>query len=75
VPELVELLADDEAQARVLAAGALLRLTGHDQGRTPDQWRAPPADCAATLDRWRQWLVKNRDLYLQPAPRIRSGRA
>jgi hypothetical protein len=57
VPDLVGLLADDDAETRVLAATALLRLTGLDQGCPPADWRQPPENCAPALLRWQMWLT------------------
>ena len=61
VPELIGLLANDDAQTRYFAATALQRLTGLDQGRPPDQWREDPAKCAAALQLWHEWLTSKRD--------------
>ena len=70
VPELVRLVADEDAETRVLSARALERLTGLDHGRPPEKWRAELRECAATIDQWQQWLAKNRELYLRPASRV-----
>jgi DNA-directed RNA polymerase specialized sigma24 family protein len=53
VPDLIELLADEDGQVRSHAAAALQRLTGQTLGYSPDQCaaRANPAACAA----WREW--------------------
>ena len=63
VPELIALLADEDAEMRFFAATALQRLTGLDQGRPPDQWREDPERCAAALLLWQQWLSDNRRQY------------
>lgn len=63
VPELIELLSDDNAEIRVLAATALQRLTGLTHGRPPQQWRSDPEQCAATVEEWRQWWTNNRRQY------------
>jgi HEAT repeat protein len=70
VPELVQLLSDEDAETRVLSARALLRLTGLDHGRPPNEWRAELRQCAATIDQWHKWLVENRQHYLLPASRV-----
>lgn len=67
VPELIELLASDDAELRVLAATALQRLTGQTHGRLPEQWRENAEGRAASLETWRQWWQRNRDKYL-PLP-------
>jgi hypothetical protein len=56
IPDLVELLADREAEVRVAAAEALARLTGQTQGVAPEDWRAPGPARSQALERWRQWL-------------------
>jgi hypothetical protein len=70
VPELVQLLSDEEAETRALSARALQRLTGLDHGRSSEQWRAALPECASTLQQWQQWLAENRELYLRPAARV-----
>ncbi|HEV3006785.1 MAG TPA: FecR domain-containing protein [Pirellulales bacterium] len=58
VPELIELLADQNAQVRAEIARALERLTGRDQGRPADQWRADWLSCEPTQLQWRQWWAE-----------------
>jgi hypothetical protein len=76
VPELIGLLADDDPEVRFFAATALLRLTGLDQGRPPDQWREGAEKCSEALQRWQKWLASKRDQYPPPpisgATRARS---
>jgi hypothetical protein len=74
VPELIGLLADDDAETRFFAATALQRLTGLDQGRPPSQWREDPEKCAAALELWQQWLTSKRDQY-SPLPMSGATRA
>jgi hypothetical protein len=58
VRELIELLADQDAQVRAEIARALERLTGRDQGRPADQWRADWLSCEPTQVQWRQWWAE-----------------
>lgn len=67
VPELIALLADDDAEMRFGAATALQRLTGLDQGRPPKLWREDPGQCAEALALWQQWLATRRQQF-QPPP-------
>jgi hypothetical protein len=70
VPELIALLADEDAETRFFAATALRRLTGLDQGRPPSEWRDDLEKCAASLELWQQWLANNRRQYpSRPATR------
>jgi len=56
VTDLVRLLADADPDTRYLAAQALRRLTGSDQGRPPDEWREDLKKCEPTIELWRKWL-------------------
>jgi hypothetical protein len=55
VPDLVGLLADDDAEVRSRAAAALGRLTGRTLGFSPDRFAAEPRDPAPAAA-WRAWL-------------------
>jgi hypothetical protein len=70
IPDLVQLLSNQDAETRVLSARALQRLTGLDHGRPPDDWRVELRECAASIQQWQQWLAENRQLYLRPASRV-----
>jgi hypothetical protein len=70
VPDLIELLADNDAEVRSHVARGLQRLTGYDQGRTPEQWLSDSwTACEPAHRAWQQWLQENRDRYpaRQPA--------
>jgi ferric-dicitrate binding protein FerR (iron transport regulator) len=60
-PELINLLADDDADVRYAAARALQRLTGQNLGRTPEQWRDQSVmTCTPTIQQWHGWWDKNK---------------
>jgi hypothetical protein len=65
IPDLIALLDDDDAEIRVLAAAALHRLTGLDQERPLDVWRAPTPERQPTRERWRQWWSEQDARYQQ----------
>jgi hypothetical protein len=67
VPDLIGLLGDPSEETRVRSAQTLLRLTGLDQNRPPQQWRGDPADCQTTIERWQQWWQQHRHEYVRPA--------
>ena len=78
VPDLIELLADGDAEVRSHAARGLQRLTGYDQGRTPEQWLSDSwTACEPSHRAWQQWWQENRDRYpaRQPAPRSKRKKA
>jgi hypothetical protein len=61
IPELINLLADDDGDVRYAAATALRRLTGSDHGRVPQQWRDQPLmTCAPQIQDWHAWWEKNK---------------
>lgn len=69
IPELIELLADDDPNVRAQAARGLERLTGRDQGRTPDQWLSDSwTSCEPTHRAWQRWWQENRGRYPNPPP-------
>lgn len=56
LPDVIELLADDDEIVRYDAAMALWRLAGDTRGLTPEEWKtAAPETRAAVLDAWRTW--------------------
>lgn len=64
IPYLIELLDDQDGTVRYNAARALLRLTGEDQGRSPEQWRDEPLSaCRLAAEQWKTWWRANRDRY------------
>jgi ferric-dicitrate binding protein FerR (iron transport regulator) len=70
IPELIELLKDNDGEVRFYAARALQRLVRNGMGRTPEQWRAQMQ--RDTYNEWTEWWVKNKERYpaspLSPSP-------
>ena len=59
--ELINLLDDRDGIVRYHAARALYRVTGEEQGRSPEQWRDEnPRDGVAALKKWRDWWEENK---------------
>lgn len=75
IAELIDLLADDEPQVRVLAATALLRLTRQTHGRSPAEWSVSRSDCEATHAAWKRWWQQHQQRYPLPfaAPRLKKA--
>lgn len=64
IPELIELLADDDNRVRALAATSLTRLTGYTQGLSPEQWRSTPwSGCQSTYQQWQSWWTENKHRF------------
>jgi hypothetical protein len=64
IPELIELLADDDNRVRGFAATGLTRLTGYTQGLSPEQWRSTPwAGCKSTYQQWQAWWLENKHRF------------
>jgi hypothetical protein len=65
VPDLIQLLGDNDGDVRYYAAKALERLTdGINQGLTPENWHnAPVAARETALKAWQTWWTQNRDQY------------
>jgi ferric-dicitrate binding protein FerR (iron transport regulator) len=61
IPELIELLKDNDGEIRFYSARALQRLVGHGMGRTPEQWR--DQNYVNTYNEWRKWWQDNRERY------------
>ena len=57
IPAMIELLDDADPDVRVVAARALLRLTGSTRGFDEAYWRA--ADLEAGRTSWRAWSRAN----------------
>lgn len=82
IPELIELLTDDDNRVRGLAATGLTRLTGYTQGLSPEQWRSTPwADCKSTYQQWQAWWTENKhrfpgaldtDIYARSGPTLKK---
>lgn len=61
IDDLIELLADSDADVRVPIARALERLTGLDQGLPAESWRNPDwSACEPAYLRWRSWNDQRR---------------
>jgi hypothetical protein len=60
IGDMVQLLADDDPEVRVLAAKALQRLTGLTQGFPPEKWRERSAEIDQAQAEWRGWWEANR---------------
>jgi hypothetical protein len=81
VPDLIELLADDDEGVRYHAATALERLTeGETQGITPQEWaKAAAARRGGAIQKWQEWWEKNKVQYpgnpleSPPVPKLRKG--
>ena len=67
VSDLIELLCDNDANTRYLAAKALHRLTGLDHGRPADKWREALIQCQPSIETWQQWWAKNCKRYPSPS--------
>jgi len=64
IPYLIQLLDDGDGEVRASAAAGLLRLTGHDLGRSPQQWHDQSREAGhATFVAWQQWWNANKNSY------------
>jgi hypothetical protein len=63
LPQLIELLADQDPQVRAAMAAALARITGENQGLSPHDWRGDWERCAEPFENWRLWWTEHRHLY------------
>jgi len=64
IPELINLLADNDGDVRYAAARALQRLTGGTQGLRPEQWRdQSPLACAPAVGQWHTWWEQNKGRF------------
>jgi hypothetical protein len=74
IPDLVNLLSDEDSFVRRSAAEGLLRLTGHDHGRPPPEWQTETwAGCQPTVKQWQDWLERQRD-RIPGAPRSKDSK-
>jgi hypothetical protein len=72
IPNLIELLADEDPHVRYQAARGLERLTGRDQGLPADEWQtAPWTACQPTHKRWQAWWDQNRAKYPTAPPEVK----
>jgi hypothetical protein len=63
IPELINLLSDDDGEVRFHAARALARLTGSQSGR-PEEWRDQSLlVCMPRIQTWHEWWEKNKSRY------------
>jgi ferric-dicitrate binding protein FerR (iron transport regulator) len=64
IPELIELLSDEDGEVRFYAATALKRLTGKDFGRPPEDWQGSPwTTCQPTANQWQSWWQTAKGRY------------
>jgi hypothetical protein len=64
IPELINLLADNDGDVRYAASRALQRLTGQTYGLRPEQWRDQSLlTCAPAVEQWHGWWEKNKGLF------------
>jgi hypothetical protein len=64
IPELINLLADDDGDVRYSAAKALQRLTGQSLGRRPEEWRDQTwMACTPSIDQWHGWWNQNKTRF------------
>jgi ferric-dicitrate binding protein FerR (iron transport regulator) len=64
IPDLIEMLADDDKDVRYFAAKGLERLTQKSHGREPAAWRDQPRQTLdGSIQEWRSWWQKNKDRY------------
>jgi hypothetical protein len=68
IGDLIELLADADDHVRSEVARSLERLTGHDQGRPAEDWRADWLTCEPTQRQWRQWWDERRQRATDETP-------
>lgn len=65
IPELIEMLDDQDAGVRLAAGTALRELTGHDAGY--EAWAAPE-DRRRQQARWRRWWAEEGRATVPPPP-------
>ncbi len=53
--DLIDLLSDADPYVRVSIASALLRITGEDQGRSPEEWSGDLSEVRESLSAWQAW--------------------
>src|SRR5262249_49810437 len=64
IPDLIEMLGDDDKDVRFFAARGLERLTREARGPDPAAWRDKPrTDLEGALQEWQNWWQKNKDRY------------
>jgi hypothetical protein len=82
IPQMIELLNDNDGEVRFYAARALQRLVGHSMGRNPEDWRNQKF--VNTVTEWEKWWQSNKDRYpggpmsptpLSPAPLMQKAKS
>jgi len=64
IPELINLLSDNDGEVRYAAAKALQRLTGQSLGRRPEEWRDQSLmSCNNTIAQWHAWWEQNKSHF------------
>jgi hypothetical protein len=64
IPDLIDLLADDEGEVRFHAARGLVRLVPDEVPMAPERWRdAPAGERERALEEWRHWWQQNKGRY------------
>jgi hypothetical protein len=70
IPQMIELLNDDDGEVRFYASRALQRLVGHTMGKNPEEWRNQKF--AKTFNEWGKWWQEHKDRYpggpMTPSP-------
>jgi hypothetical protein len=75
VPDLIELLGDNDNEVRLYAATALQRLTKQTQGYYPSEWRDRDLNSLKPArEAWRKWWAENKKSYPDPE-HIADGQA
>jgi hypothetical protein len=59
IPQMIELLSDDDGEVRFYAARALVRLANQNMGHAPEAWR----NQKFALDDWNKWWQEHKDRY------------
>jgi ferric-dicitrate binding protein FerR (iron transport regulator) len=62
IPDLIQLLSDQNGKVRFYAASGLQRLTTETQGCNPEEWRDQPKP--KTQKDWLVWWQENKDRFL-----------
>ena len=64
IPHLITLLQNTDGEVRYYAALGLRRLTGHNNGRSPEQWRTDDLfTCQQAATQWQTWWTENHTHY------------
>lgn len=64
IPHLITLLQNTDGEVRYYAATGLRRLTGRNNGRSPEQWRTYNLfTCQQAANEWQTWWTENHAHY------------